>query len=57
MGAVLLIDGKVVGLDSFGNPETFSRVFKKLLESYALDAIDQFNPQIEVKVQKARSPT
>jgi hypothetical protein len=41
MGAVFLIDGKVVGLDSLGKPDTFSKVFKKLLESYALDAIDR----------------
>jgi hypothetical protein len=39
-GAVFLINGKVVGLDSFGKQSTFSRVFKKLIESYALDAID-----------------
>jgi hypothetical protein len=40
VGAVFSINGKVVGLDSFGKPETFAKVFKKLLESYALDAID-----------------
>jgi hypothetical protein len=39
-GAVFLINGKVVGLDSFGKQSTFSKVFKKLIESYALDAID-----------------
>jgi hypothetical protein len=36
-----LIDGKVVGIDSFGKSDDFSKVFKKLLESYALDAIDR----------------
>jgi hypothetical protein len=41
VGAAFLIDGKVVGIDSFGKPDTFSKVFKKLLESYALDAIDR----------------
>jgi hypothetical protein len=41
-------------LDSFGKPDTFSKVFKKLLESYALDAIDQYNPQKEVKVLKSQ---
>lgn len=40
VGAVFMINGKVVGLDCFGKPETFSKVFKKLVESYALDAID-----------------
>jgi hypothetical protein len=40
VGAVFLINGKIVGLDSFGKQTTFSKVFKKLIESYALDAID-----------------
>ncbi len=54
VGEVFLIDGQVVGLDSFGKPETFSKVFKKLLESYVLDAIDKYNPQKEVKVHKSQ---
>jgi hypothetical protein len=40
VGAVFLINGKVVGLDSLGKPDTLSKVFKKLVQSYALDAID-----------------
>jgi hypothetical protein len=40
VGAVFLINGRVVGLDSFGKPDTLARVFKKLVQSYALDAID-----------------
>lgn len=40
VGAVFLINGKIVGLDSFGKYSTFSKVFHKLIESYALDAID-----------------
>ena len=40
VGAVFMINGKVVGLDCFGKPETFSKVSRKLVESYALDAID-----------------
>jgi hypothetical protein len=40
VGAVFLINGKVVGLDSFGRPETLVKVFRKLVESYALDAVD-----------------
>lgn len=27
-------------MDAFGRPETFSKVFTKLVQSYALDAID-----------------
>jgi len=40
VGAVFMINGKVVGMDTFGGTETFGKVFRKLIESYALDAID-----------------
>jgi hypothetical protein len=40
VGAVFMINGRVVGLDTFGSTETFGKVFRKLIESYALDAID-----------------
>jgi hypothetical protein len=40
VGAVFAIDGKVVGLEAFGSPDTFGRFFAKLVKSYALDAID-----------------
>jgi hypothetical protein len=40
VGAVFMINGEVVGMDAFGRPETFSRVFTKLVQSYALDAVD-----------------
>jgi hypothetical protein len=42
VGAVFLVDGNVVGMDAFGKAETFTRVFKNLLESYALDAVDRY---------------
>jgi len=35
VGAVFLINGRVVGLDSFGKPDTLSKVFKKE-EGYGL---------------------
>jgi hypothetical protein len=41
-GAVFFVNGKVVGMDAFGKAETFSRIFKNLLQSYALDAVDRF---------------
>ena len=51
-GAVFLVNGKVVGMDAFGKAATFSRVFKNLLESYAMDAIDRFEKGIDVGVGK-----
>jgi hypothetical protein len=47
VGAVFMINGKVAGMDCFGKPETFSKVFEKLVESYALDAIDSLGKDRE----------
>ncbi|MEW6079086.1 MAG: DUF6569 family protein [Thermodesulfobacteriota bacterium] len=40
VGAILAINGAIVGADMFSRPETFAMVFGKLIDSYALDAID-----------------
>ncbi|MHC4458502.1 MAG: ARPP-1 family domain-containing protein [Planctomycetota bacterium] len=50
IGAVFLINGKVVGMDCFGKAETFSKTYKKLTESYALDAIDMAETEKKYKV-------
>jgi hypothetical protein len=43
-GAVFAVDGKIVGLDLFDTPATFTKLFPKLLRSYALDVIDDQKP-------------
>ena len=43
-GAVVALDGRVVGLELFDSPATFARFFEKLLKSFALDAIDVRQP-------------
>ena len=43
-GAVVALDGKVVGLELFDSPVTFARFFQKLLRGFALDAIDVEQP-------------
>jgi hypothetical protein len=53
VGAVFMINGKVVGMDSFGKADSFSKVFRKLVESYALDAIDWFETEKEYKPLKS----
>jgi hypothetical protein len=52
VGAVFMINGKVAGMDCFGKSETFSKVFEKLVESYALDAIDSLSKD-RAKAKKA----
>ena len=52
IGAILMVNGRIAGLDSFAGPGAFSKYFKKLLESYALDAIDRFEPKKEHKVRR-----
>ena len=54
VGAAFMINGEMAGMDCFGKPETFSAVFKKLIGSYALDAIDFFKEGQEYKVLKSR---
>ena len=39
-GALFAVDGRVVGLDLFDSPETFRKLFPKLLRSYGLDALE-----------------
>jgi hypothetical protein len=53
VGAIFMINGQVAGMDAFGRPDTFSKVFKKLLESYALDAIDWYEEGKEYKALKS----
>ena len=52
IGAIFMINGTVVGMDSFGKVDSFSKVFHKLVESYALDAVDWFEPEKEHKSLK-----
>jgi hypothetical protein len=52
IGAAFVINGKVVGVDCFGKADTLSKTFKKLADSYALDAIDMSENEKEYKVYK-----
>ena len=54
IGAIFLINGKVVGMNCFGKPETFGKIFKKIVESYALDAIDWYDEKAESKRSKTK---
>jgi hypothetical protein len=47
VGAVFMINGRVAGMDCFGKSETFAKVFEKLVQSYALDAIDSSSKDSE----------
>jgi len=55
VGAVFVINGRVVGMDCFGKPETFEKVSDKLVESYALDAIDTPESEKDSKFEKNRA--
>jgi flavodoxin len=54
VGAVFMINGRVAGMDAFGKHDTFGKVFKKLLQSYALDAVDWFESEKEHKYLKSK---
>jgi hypothetical protein len=55
VGAVFMINGKVAGMDCFGKSDTFSKVFEKLVESYALDAIDSSGKSRETSNKSTKS--
>ena len=57
IGAIFLINGKVVGMDCFGKTQTFEKTFKKIVESYALDAIDWYDEKAESKRSKTKVNT
>jgi len=42
VGAVFAINREVVGLECFGYQQTLGKFFRKLVQSYALDALDWF---------------
>lgn len=44
VGALFLINGRIAGLYGFGSPGILARVFPKLVESYAIDALDMYRP-------------
>jgi hypothetical protein len=39
-GAVFAVNGRIAGLELFDAPETFAKLFPKLLDSYAMDALE-----------------
>jgi len=55
IGAIFLINGKVVGMDCFGKAETFEKTFKKIVESYALNAIDWYDEKVGSRSSKTKA--
>lgn len=53
VGVVVMIDGKVMGDDCFGSYETLEKVFKKLVTSYALDALEMASRRQRVNSPQA----
>lgn len=50
-GALFAINGKAIGFDLFDHSQTLEKILPKLVQSYALDAVDA--GQTEAKVEKA----
>ena len=47
VGALFTINGEISGLDLFDSHDTISKLMPKLVGSYAIDALDRFNPVSE----------
>jgi hypothetical protein len=50
VGAMFAIDGKVIGLECFRCHDTFRRFFDKLVNSYAMDALESDVTLVEVDI-------
>jgi hypothetical protein len=48
VGALFAIDGVVIGLECFSSNDTFGRFFNKLVNSYAMDAIENVDQKDKV---------
>lgn len=53
VGALFLINGRFAGFDGFGSPGILARVFPKLVESYAIDALDMYQGEGTVQTGNA----
>jgi hypothetical protein len=53
-GAIFQINGNMAGIESFGKSDTFEKTFKKIVESYALDAIDWYDSKFDNIGSKAK---
>jgi hypothetical protein len=57
LGAIFAINGEVVGGEFLGGVEPFAKTFRKIIESYALDAIDSIGTKAPQKVSKKEALT
>jgi len=56
VGAVFAIEGKVAGLELFDSPETWQKLFPKILRSYGLDALVRAR-SVSTKKRATPNPT
>lgn len=50
-GAVFALGGKIAGMDLFDKPETLTRLWPKLIRTYAIDALEETSGQTTVPVE------
>ncbi|MFQ6062376.1 MAG: ARPP-1 family domain-containing protein [Methanosarcinales archaeon] len=54
-GLIVAINGEIACADIFDNPKTMEGLWKKLLNSYALDAIEYIREDTKVSIEHAKS--
>ena len=54
VGAVFAINGRAAGADFFDAPATFRKLFSRLVESYAMDAIEADEVREEIAAQQVK---
>lgn len=51
-GAVFAFGGRIIGVDVFDKPSTFSKLWPKLMRSYAIDALEEREPSVAITRQQ-----
>ena len=55
VGALFVINGKVAGMDCFGKPDVLGKIFMKMIEGYARNAADKYDPQMKLRSSKTEA--
>jgi len=49
VGAVFVINDKAAGMNCFGGPDVLEKTFMKMMDGYASEAADKFDPEMNLK--------
>jgi ARG and Rhodanese-Phosphatase-superfamily-associated Protein domain len=55
IGALFVVNGKVADMDCFGKSEALEKTSMKMIEGYAQEAADNFDPKMKLRLSKTEA--